>query len=607
MGRPVKRARAELGRQTKQATNVRRADEFALARLQAIATQPRNSRASIYAWSLANIFAARDAQMRGDFRLAVRLAEAMRTDDALFVARVNRLEAQKSINVGITPGGKTAKAHAYALEATALFGEDGLGLAANTVADIEGCLVDHGIAIGFNIWIPREDGTRVDVIHTYWPLEHVRYDENRGLITRIAGGAGEVPIVHGDGNWVVYAKHGDHPWRQDAAVLASAAVWARIALAKRDWSKGSVAHGCAKVIGALPEGVALQDSETGSYTDEATAMLELLRSVASDDTPVGIKPAGATIDFMTNNSTAYQVWEKLVLGAEKAAARIYLGTDGTLGSQGGAPGVDVDALFGVARTRVEGDLRCIERGFYSGVLVPWCAMNFGDSRLAPKREYEIPDVDADAAVESLGKRMLAFHAAVKAERDNGFALTQERVDDLAAQYNVTAPTLAEMGDEEVKTIGEQVADLAAREQAFHAAVKAAKENGFEVTDAWVAQVAREHMVNAPGLPAASAKAPTIALAPTDVVEWITPNEVRAASGLGPQLLPDGTHDPDGYVQIKRIRRSEKQAELDDAARREADALAAEQAAASAPPVEPTPELGTQSEPAPIDTPTDPAA
>ena len=153
----------------------------------------------------------------------------------------------------------------------------------------------------------------------------------------------------------------------------------------------------------LPAGMALQDSEVGRADGRAAAMIELLRSIAQDDVPIGIKPAGA--DRVPREHVAG------VAGLEgarqqrgKAAARIYLGTDGILGSQGGAPGVDVDALFGVARTYIEGDLRCIERAFYSGVLVPWTAINFGDSSLAPHRTYQIPDVDGDAEVDARAKR-----------------------------------------------------------------------------------------------------------------------------------------------------------------------------------------------------------
>ncbi len=135
------------------------------------------------------------------------------------------------------------------------------------------------------------------------------------------------------------------------------------------------------------------------------------------------------------------MWNQLVLNAEKAAARIYLGTDGVLGSNGGAPGVDIGALFGVAATKVEGDLKCIERGILTGVIEPWCAINFGDSSLAPSRRYKIPAGDAAALQKALADRTVAFSAALKGRTDAGIVLTQADVDGLASDFNVRAPVL----------------------------------------------------------------------------------------------------------------------------------------------------------------------
>jgi hypothetical protein len=188
------------------------------------------------------------------------------------------------------------------------------------------------------------------------------------------------------------------------------------------------------------------------------------------------------------------VWHELVLNAEKAAARIYLGTDGTLGAQGGAPGVDITALFGVATTKVQGDFQCIERALLTGLIEPWCALNFGDSTLAPTRRYLLPDPDEDARRASVGTRRSAFFADIKASRDNGFEITQAYVEATAKAYDVDAPLL----------------------------------------------------------PKQSAKAPTIMLAPTDIARVVTVNEARASAGVGQLLLEDGTPDPDGKLTVEQF-------------------------------------------------------
>lgn len=429
-----------MGAPSKKAKKVRTESDFDTGRILRALKPPPDSD-SVYSWTLANIFAARDAQMRGQFALPARLAAAMRTDDALAVARSNRLAPQRCIGVEIVPSAGTAGSKP-AKEAEALYGQGGIAVSPGTLADINGCLVDHGVAFATNEWTVREDGTRTDCEVRYWPIEHVRWDSyQRCFVTRIdmasaadEGGGSEVPIVHGDGRWIVFSTHEHEPFKQEAAILPGALVWARHAYGLRDWAKSSVAHGSAKIVGEMPEGTALQD-ESGT-TPQGAAFLELLRALASSDSPVGIRPSGAKTEFVTNTSTAWQVFNELVLNAEKAAARIYLGTDGTLGSQGGAPGVDVAALFGVARTKVQGDLSAISRGLDTGSIQVWCALNFGTSVAAPTRKYQIPDEDEDAYRASYGARKTAFYADVQGARDAGFDVTQTVVDALAKKHDV---------------------------------------------------------------------------------------------------------------------------------------------------------------------------
>lgn len=427
-----------MGAASKRARKLRDAAEFDSGRLAAAVNPPKTNVGAV-AWSLADIFSARDQQMAGRFYRAARLAESMRTDDALAVAFENRLAPQRCIPVCIKPA-KGARAASISNEAEALFGQNGVGLRPETLADIHGCLVNHGVAFGVNVATPREDGSRVDVEMHAWPIEYVRWDSFKQCFVTQTEEGPEEDIVHGDGRWVVFSEHEHEPWKY-GALLPAAVVWARHAFAIRDWSKASVSHGNAKVFGTMPEGVALQN-EDGSLTDEAAGFLELLKAAASADTPAGIKPFGSEIDYLTNNSTAWQVWQELVTNAEKAAARIYLGTDGTLGTQGGAPGVDIQALFGVALTRVQGDLACLERSILTGVIEPWCAINFGDSTLAPSRVYEVPDADEDARRASFATRNQALFADVKAAKEAGFAMTPEYVADLAKQHGVPAPPIA---------------------------------------------------------------------------------------------------------------------------------------------------------------------
>lgn len=164
-----------------------------------------------------------------------------------------------------------------------------------------------------------------------------------------------------------------------------------------------------------------------------------------------------------------------------------------LGVQSQGPGVDNATLFGVRDDIVEGDLSALERGIAEGLIQPWCAVNFGDSTLAPWRKYLLPDADEDARRDSLAKRTAAFFDAIKQTKEQGFQADQTYVNTLADEFGVKAPLL----------------------------------------------------------PMESNKAPSIALAPTDIARVVSVNEARASAGLGPLLL-NGAPDPDGALTVEEF-------------------------------------------------------
>jgi hypothetical protein len=456
-----------MAARNRRARRLRLAAEFEASRLdKQLASPVGTSAITLTSWTLPEIFAARDAQMRGRFLLPAKAAEFMRTDCAIATARENRLAPQRCIGVDMIvaeniPAASAAKAESIRNESEGSFGQKGVSISADTLASIHSCLIDHDLAIGFNVTTPREDGSRVDFEHKAWPIELVRWDTlDKCFKTRVDpesvaagdldpkmfGGSYEIPITHGDGRWVIYQRYEIDPFKH-ATLLAALVIWARHAFALFDWAKGSQAHGAAKMLGTMPSGVPMQASDpaeaaAGGLSPEANAMIELMRGMLESDAPAGLLPFGATAAFVSNNSTAWNVFDALVKNAETAAARLYLGTDGVLGSNGGAPGVDIQSLFGVAATKVEGDLKCIQRGIDTGVIQPWCAMNFGDSALAPSRRYKLADADADAARASDAVRTKAFYDEIDRARASGFIVDQEFADKTAAKHGIKAPLLS---------------------------------------------------------------------------------------------------------------------------------------------------------------------
>jgi hypothetical protein len=418
---------------------LRNADEFRGA---IAITAPRRE-SPITSWSLEMIRSARDAQLRGDFKLPVKLAAAMRTDDALFIAYHNRIAPQAAIATELraAPGARGEPIRNKALTSCIV----GRG----TLQSICGTLADHGIAIGYIEKSVNDEGTRIDYRLTEWPLEHVKYNEStEQLETRTKDGSGPEIITHGDGRWVVFKKFAVKPWTQEACVLPGGMMFAIHTESIKDWAASANSHGQAKIVGELPEGVALQNDDTGELTQEARTFLQMLQDMASGAVGAGIRPAGAKTDFLSNGSTAWQVFSEIVNNREKAAARVYLGTDAILGSVGGAPGVDIAQLLGVATSKIQGDFQCIEQALRTGFYEPWCAENEGDSRYAPTLVYLLPDADAakkseefDANLEKLLKRLGEL-------KEQGMLITQKVIDRLCRVYNVEpelvqlAPTVA---------------------------------------------------------------------------------------------------------------------------------------------------------------------
>lgn len=402
-------------------------------------TQPKWD-SGVFHWSLDEIKNARDAQLRGDFALPARLADSFKTDDAMFTAQKNRLAPQSCVaKKMVFPQSLDIDEQEKAV-LRAAFGADSYFLPEEVIYDIHHDFVHHGIGFGHIVQRHRERGDKIDFFLEHWPIRHVRWDPMKQCFVTRTENHGEVEMRHGNGEWVFFSKHSSEPWKKDAAILPGALVWAAHAFAASDWSKGSRSHGNAKVVGEMPEGFAIED-ENG-LTREAQQFLMLLGAIANDDGPSGIKPYGSKVDYLINSSSAWQVWQSLLENREKAAARIYLGTDGTLGASGGAPGVDITALFGVATTIVQGDLRCIERAIDTGMIRPWCALNLRDVYPGVRRSYEIPDQDEEAVRGNYADRSAKFQAAIKAAKENGFVIDQAFVNAEAEKYGVTGPTLA---------------------------------------------------------------------------------------------------------------------------------------------------------------------
>lgn len=428
-----------------------------------------------YTWTLGEIRAARDALLRGEFKLPVKMCEAMGTNYAIATARSNRVDPSSALTAQLvahdTARGQNICSHA----------RKHVTVPAAVIKSAHEYLVDLGVSVLHTVHVPFSGDTgftgfRVEL----WPMEFVKWDYGRDCLTTQTAGGETVEIHHGDGEWTVIQSYDFKPFTKGCA-LAAALIWGANTYGMLDWNASARTHGLAKMIGELPADTPLVN-DAGELTDQAKAFLEMMRQIVDGDSPAGIIPPGAKTQFVNNSSTAWQIFNQLIMTTDKAAARVYQGTDATLGSVGGAPGVDISTLFGVATTKVQGDLSAIERALNTGVYEPWTAVNYGDSKQAPSWTYKIPDPDLERKSDEESKNEKRLTDALKERRALGLVVDQDVVNALSKKFNVfPVPQLAQSSDAK----------------------------------------------------------PSIALAPTDIVKVVTVDEARLSAGLGKLGGPAG--------------------------------------------------------------------
>jgi hypothetical protein len=375
------------------------------------------------------------------FARPVKLAEAMMTDDAIFTAVKNRTDPLWAVSSKLEayPGQTGDRILTKA--------NQNITCPRSVIASIHKTLVMHEIAIGQVEWLPNDEGTHVGARLKSWPLEHISWNQTLQILETKTDDGEKVPIIHGNGEWIIFRRIEDKPWTQ-AAILPAAMIYAGHTTGLADWAGSARSHGIAKVLGEIPEGTSLMD-EAGNLSPQAQSLLDTLVAIVSGQAEAGVLPPGMKADFIANQSSAWQIFSELILNREKAAHRVFTGTDAALGSQGGAPGVDISTLFGVATTKLQGDFEAIEEGINSGLIAPWAAINFGDSTHAPKLRYQLPDPDAEAKSKEEGDRVERLTTTMSNLKAQGFEIDQNVVDDLCVRFGTRQLKLSDAGVERV--------------------------------------------------------------------------------------------------------------------------------------------------------------
>ena len=390
--------------------------------------EPQQRMVGVSTWGVASIVAARRDQMLGHFARPADLVTTLKTDPAIYSAMLNLLAPHRGLPRAVeAPPGANA---AVRTEAELLFARESVALSLGTLCDGFELESWHGVAVLSIDWAPRADGTRLDPIVCPWPQEALDTMPDGELVAILDGGE-RVPVVHGDGKWIVVAEHElrPHTW---GALVPLALLFADRQYGVRDRSRSAESHGDDKWIGELPPNMTTDSPQAQKLEDQLLRLYEARRAL--------VVPNETKVNRSEATGQNWQIFKELIESCDRDAARILLGQDGSMTNSGGNY-IKAWGLFGVRNDIVEAKLAAMSRAISTGLLRPWSLINFGRWDKLVFR-WLIPDADEDTRRESLAKRHDDFLRIWSARKVAGFTVTQQDADELATALGIPAPRIA---------------------------------------------------------------------------------------------------------------------------------------------------------------------
>ncbi len=281
---------------------------------------------------------------------------------------------------------------------------------------------------------PDPDTAVRDVYTRRWPAWAVQYHRYRRTYQAITT-EGPVDIISGDGKFTLLADTEEPHF--GGAIRALALEVLDGSLVKQARASYIDKYGNPKWIGTMPEDV-------GTNTVEGDAMFDAMETIQGPD-GFGVLPHGAAFEVAEMSAAQNSIFESSLDNVWQFVAAILLGSDGTMTPGNGVYTAPIFA--GVRRDLIDRMLKTMVRGVNMGHIAPSLEYNYATSIaetsgwVAPVLSIPLPDPDADQRTDSNAKRLLKLHEIVKAERDSGCVVNQERVNQIAEKLDVDPPTL----------------------------------------------------------------------------------------------------------------------------------------------------------------------
>ena len=236
---------------------------------------------------------------------------------------------------------------------------------------------------------------------------------------------GQVPIVPGDGNWILHAPHGVHRGWMRGSVWPVAPWWLARNYALRDYARYSERHGMPIVLCETPA------AGDPIEIDQFWSAISNLGQESVVQLPKGVdKQYDYNLRYLEASDQAWQSFERLIATCSTEMTLAIMSQNLTTEIKEGS--MAAARVHGdIRQTKVESKARGWEHTINQQMARPFADMNFGDADLAPEAVWDVqPPED---------KQMMAASAQAMGNAFNQMRLAGVRLKDprkFAKQFGI---------------------------------------------------------------------------------------------------------------------------------------------------------------------------
>lgn len=390
-------------------------------------------------WTPSQIRLAQSQADTGHIRTAASICEWIIGDDAVSGALSARTESLLGLVPDFEPSGDKRKSRRVvkALEASEDWWDS------YPESELEQIL-SWGILLGVSFakheWEESESG-RVLPMPCFWHPQNVRWDwETQTWLTRIKQG-NEIPIVAGDGTWIVHSPFSKlRPWSR--GLWRSLAMWVLFKqYAAQDWArygeKGSII---------------VATSESGNSSTQRNDLANDLQNSGADSAVV--LAAGFDLKLLEVSANTRNIYEAQIELANKAIAMRIRGGNLSSNVDGGSrAAAQVQVKNGGDESKLRFDAEALATTIRKQSLKWWAEFNFGSPTLAPWPVWPTePEEDKRERAETIDKLSdgLTKLSSLGYEFDDKELISDFGLNFISGRKELQEQSQAEEGDNEAK-------------------------------------------------------------------------------------------------------------------------------------------------------------